>query len=160
MNKKNLKKSLFVIFVGLSFLFIILPIVAKAQNEASGAQFKSCVNIAFSEGVDAWALIQCYSDKIFSFLAALASTLSLVAIIYAGFLYLTSGGNPEKVKTANNAIRGAIVGLVIVALSFAVLMYTQTIVTGCGNKTIETGEECDDGNVISGDGCSSNCQIE
>ncbi len=30
----------------------------------------------------------------------------------------------------------------------------------CGNGVVETGEQCDDGNVNSGDGCSSTCQIE
>jgi cysteine-rich repeat protein len=30
----------------------------------------------------------------------------------------------------------------------------------CGNSIIETGEECDDGNTISGDGCSASCQTE
>jgi cysteine-rich repeat protein len=30
----------------------------------------------------------------------------------------------------------------------------------CGNGVVETGEACDDGNRISGDGCSSNCQVE
>ncbi len=30
----------------------------------------------------------------------------------------------------------------------------------CGNGILETGEECDDGNTVSGDGCSSTCQIE
>ena len=30
----------------------------------------------------------------------------------------------------------------------------------CGNGDIETGEQCDDGNATSGDGCSSTCQIE
>ncbi|MBU1241557.1 hypothetical protein KKF84_00010 [Myxococcota bacterium] len=30
----------------------------------------------------------------------------------------------------------------------------------CGNGTVETGEECDDGNVISGDGCSAQCYTE
>ncbi len=30
----------------------------------------------------------------------------------------------------------------------------------CGNNKIETGEECDDGNKISNDGCSSLCTIE
>lgn len=30
----------------------------------------------------------------------------------------------------------------------------------CGNDIIQTGEECDDGNAASGDGCSSVCQFE
>ena len=30
----------------------------------------------------------------------------------------------------------------------------------CGNGVIETGEQCDDGNTVSGDGCSSTCQTE
>ena len=30
----------------------------------------------------------------------------------------------------------------------------------CGDGIIEPGEACDDGDVISGDGCSSTCQVE
>jgi fibro-slime domain-containing protein len=30
----------------------------------------------------------------------------------------------------------------------------------CGNGIVESGESCDDGNAVSGDGCSSTCQIE
>jgi cysteine-rich repeat protein len=30
----------------------------------------------------------------------------------------------------------------------------------CGNNTIDPGEQCDDGNAINGDGCSSLCQTE
>lgn len=30
----------------------------------------------------------------------------------------------------------------------------------CGNKIVEPGEECDDGNFIDGDGCSSVCRVE
>ena len=37
---------------------------------------------------------------------------------------------------------------------------TQSCAPVCGNGSIETGEECDDGNVVSGDGCSSSCQLE
>ena len=32
--------------------------------------------------------------------------------------------------------------------------------TTCGNKTIDKGEECDDGNSASGDGCSAACSLE
>lgn len=30
----------------------------------------------------------------------------------------------------------------------------------CGNGITESGEQCDDGNLVNGDGCSSNCQTE
>ncbi len=30
----------------------------------------------------------------------------------------------------------------------------------CGNRIVETGEQCDDGNTVNGDGCSSSCQRE
>ena len=30
----------------------------------------------------------------------------------------------------------------------------------CGNNTVESGEQCDDGNTANGDGCSSTCQTE
>ena len=29
----------------------------------------------------------------------------------------------------------------------------------CGNGVIDAGEECDDGNIISGDGCESDCTL-
>jgi len=32
--------------------------------------------------------------------------------------------------------------------------------TGCGDGVVACGEECDDGNTVSGDGCSSTCHIE
>ncbi|MGN1072573.1 MAG: DUF4215 domain-containing protein [Bradymonadia bacterium] len=35
-----------------------------------------------------------------------------------------------------------------------------TKLTTCGNGKIDTGEECDDGNVIGGDGCSKDCRVE
>jgi cysteine-rich repeat protein len=30
----------------------------------------------------------------------------------------------------------------------------------CGNNILESGEECDDGDIFDGDGCSSNCKLE
>ena len=37
---------------------------------------------------------------------------------------------------------------------------TQACTSSCGNGTIETGEQCDDGNRNSGDGCSASCATE
>lgn len=47
---------------------------------------------------------------------------------------------------------------------FAKLQACKTMVglmnASCQNKTLELGEECDDGNATEDDGCSSKCQIE
>jgi fibro-slime domain-containing protein len=37
---------------------------------------------------------------------------------------------------------------------------TQACSTVCGNGNVEAGEDCDDGNTVSGDGCSSTCKTE
>jgi len=37
---------------------------------------------------------------------------------------------------------------------------SQCLPPVCGNTVVEFGEECDDGNVVDGDGCSSLCVIE
>ncbi len=37
---------------------------------------------------------------------------------------------------------------------------TPSVGAVCGNGVIEGGETCDDGNTVSGDGCSSTCQTE
>ncbi|MBI5621355.1 DUF4215 domain-containing protein, partial [Candidatus Falkowbacteria bacterium] len=36
----------------------------------------------------------------------------------------------------------------------------EEIISLCGNNELDDNEECDDGNTIDGDGCSSSCQIE
>lgn len=46
-----------------------------------------------------------------------------------------------------------------------VLVSTTTVpagkvMVGCGDGIIQAGEQCDDGNVVNGDGCSSTCQVQ
>ena len=36
----------------------------------------------------------------------------------------------------------------------------HTAATVCGNGLVEGSEKCDDGNILSGDGCSATCQLE
>lgn len=43
---------------------------------------------------------------------------------------------------------------------FGATINVPVTVNSCGNSSIDTGEQCDDGNTTSSDGCSSTCQIE
>ena len=67
--------------------------------------------------------------------------------INADVISLNSGGSNEIIINPDTYIEGFFSGEVITAAV-------------CGNGILETGEECDDGNLINGDGCSSTCTIE
>jgi heme/copper-type cytochrome/quinol oxidase subunit 4 len=58
--------------------------------------------------------------QFFIYLATVGCTISL---IYAGFLYLTSGDNASKRSKAHGVLGYAIVGLVIVMLAWLIVNY-------------------------------------
>lgn len=55
-----------------------------------------------------------------------AAFIAVIYIIIGGFSYVTSAGNPEKVATANKTIAYAIIGVVIIALAFALKSFVLT----------------------------------
>jgi hypothetical protein len=71
----------------------------------------------------------------------LLGTICVVIILYAGFLYMTSGGNSEKQSQAVGWIKGAVIGLALILLSYALSKYiiTQLIsATGGGGSGAAT----------------------
>lgn len=49
-------------------------------------------------------------------------------LIYAGFLYVTAQGNPEKIKDASRALFYGIIGGVIIVGSVAILTIVRSVV--------------------------------
>ena len=62
---------------------------------------------------------------------------------------------PQSLHPGNSGINGA-----ECAIPFTEQVIFAPVGTVCGDKVQETGEECDDGNKISGDGCSASCKNE
>jgi heme/copper-type cytochrome/quinol oxidase subunit 2 len=60
---------------------------------------------------------------------AVAGIVAVVAIIIAGFIYVTSQGSPENVKKAKNAIVYATVGLIIVMMAFSITWFVSNRVS-------------------------------
>ncbi|MFH0829176.1 MAG: Ig-like domain-containing protein [Candidatus Kerfeldbacteria bacterium] len=59
--------------------------------------------------------------------------LALVAvsfIIYGGFIWLTAAGNVEKIQKAKRIIINAVIGLVIVLISWAIVIFVTKFITG------------------------------
>lgn len=74
-------------------------------------------------------LVQIIGRLINIFLGFLGVIL-LVLLLYAGFLWMTAGGNPEQVEKAKLYIRNAIIGLVIIASAFAITRFVLGLFEG------------------------------
>ena len=60
----------------------------------------------------------------------LVAAAALVAIIIGGIYYIISMGDTNKTETAKKAILYAVIGLIVVGLSLAIVKFTQGILEG------------------------------
>lgn len=63
-------------------------------------------------------------------------------ILYAGFLWMTSGGEAEKIEKAKHMIRNAIIGVIIILSSWAIAIFVVNALmgaTGTGSGTTGSG---------------------
>lgn len=67
------------------------------------------------------------SDGIFSritrLIALIGGIIAVIMIIIGGFLYVTSGGDSGKIKTARDTIIYATIGLVVIALAQSIIVF-------------------------------------
>ncbi|PIY96956.1 MAG: hypothetical protein COY66_02175 [Candidatus Kerfeldbacteria bacterium CG_4_10_14_0_8_um_filter_42_10] len=67
--------------------------------------------------------------KIIQWILGLLGLVAVIMILYGGFTWLTSAGNEEKISKAKGVITAAVIGLVIVILSWAVVRYALNTLT-------------------------------
>ena len=102
---------------------MFVPTVYAAVNEweASGCM------------VDGVPTLKCF-EVVFANILNIASGLIVVVLfvmfINGAFHYLTSLGNPEKLKKAQGTLRYAVIGLVIFVSSFLILKVIDTLFLG------------------------------
>ena len=57
-----------------------------------------------------------------------AGTIALLMIIINGFRYMLSGGNDEQIEQAKTGLQWAVIGLVIIALAYVIVVATAKLV--------------------------------
>ncbi len=63
-------------------------------------------------------------NAILTVLITISIPIIVIAIVYAGFTYVTSQGNPEKIKTASRTLTYAVIGAVLI---IGALVITEVI---------------------------------
>ena len=77
-------------------------------------------------------------------------------VLYAGFTWMTSMGNPEKVETAKGVIEGAAIGLIVVIASYAIATFLfNALETGSASTSGASVEQGNAGPKRLGDVCAS-----
>jgi cytochrome bd-type quinol oxidase subunit 2 len=61
--------------------------------------------------------------NILQLVLGLLALIAVVMIIWGGFTWLTAGGNEEKVEQAKRIITAAIIGLIVILLAWAIVIF-------------------------------------
>lgn len=69
---------------------------------------------------------------ILNILVLVVGSISVLFLIIGGFRYLTAAGNEETAEQAKGTMKHAIVGLIIVIMSFAVIYIVTQVLAGGG----------------------------
>jgi type IV secretory pathway VirB2 component (pilin) len=56
-------------------------------------------------------------DTAISFLLPIGVIVSIIFVIIGGYMWMTSAGNPDKIKQARGTLTWAIIGLVLILLA-------------------------------------------
>ncbi len=62
-----------------------------------------------------------YISFLFNFVMGVGGAIAFAALVFGGFRYMTSAGNPETMSDAKSRIKGAILGLCLLLASFIIL---------------------------------------
>jgi hypothetical protein len=118
--KTNYKISLFILFI--TFSFVLGNFVLAVTPSCPGG---STLCDPFG-GKTIFTIIQ----NIIGYLIKIGAPILAVMVIYGGFLILTAGDSPEKVKSGKDVILWAVVGYTIVLCSWGVIYIMGEIITG------------------------------
>ncbi|MFA6304630.1 MAG: hypothetical protein WCV73_04380 [Patescibacteria group bacterium] len=140
--RKNLTKILLVFILGLALATLVAPHVLAFTET-----YKNFLNQAGRSGTyNTVAQSQdVYFDttlgRIILTVISFTGLLFLVMTIYAGILWMTAGGNEEKITDAKKKIGHTLVGLAITLMAFIVTNTLWTYFNSRFLKTPDTGIE-------------------
>lgn len=117
------KSKKIAVALGLSTLALALPSLAFAQNQLVPTEISPVQNLV--------KVIQ----SVIRFILLAAFVLAFIFLIIGGIRWITAGGDEKAVAGARGMITGALIGLVIVLVAYALIrtveiFFNVSIITG------------------------------
>ena len=119
-----LKKKLlsFAVLATMAFsLAMALPVSAQVDKILDSDQLQAVAQDSYNESTGAPKTgIQNIVVTIINSILGLLGVIFLVLVIYAGFLWMTAGGNEDQVGKAKRLLINAIIGVIIIVAAYAI----------------------------------------
>lgn len=109
--KKN-KKVLSAILLSFLFMFMVTSVALAAPTAQK---------VSFDDPDKVIALV----DKVALYFQAIVLIIAIIMIIYSGFLWMTAGGEEDKLGTARKTLIYGLVGIAVVLFAYV----AQTFIT-------------------------------
>jgi hypothetical protein len=122
------KKFKLIFFIFGLIVFATMANFVLAQNFGIN-EVNNTINL--TQGSDPRVIITRVIQIALSFLGVIA----LILIIYAGILWMTSNGDEEKIKQAQQILKNAVIGLIIILSSWAIATFIISRLFGAVNGT-------------------------
>ncbi len=116
-NKNIMKLKLFLLF----FLFFGIILFSVALALAQTVEFPN--PLAANDITD-------LVNTIATWLLGIGATIAVIMVLWAAFLFMTSGGNKERVTQARQTLWYAIIGLTVLLLAKGVALFIQNVLSG------------------------------
>ncbi|MDD3301514.1 MAG: pilin, partial [Patescibacteria group bacterium] len=81
-------------------------------------------------------------------------------VIYGGFVWMTSNGNEDKIKTAKKILKNALIGLIIILSSWGIAAFILRQLTGSGSPSGINSSSKQSQNYQIGLGAVGACVVE
>lgn len=127
--------------VGFSCLILnFTPVAAQQQQTGLSADISTELGQAGSASTlgnqDPRAIVA----KIITVALSLLGVIFLVLTVYAGFQWMTAGGEESKVEEATKLLKNAVIGLVIVILAYSITVFVvENLAPAAGPSTAPAG---------------------
>ena len=161
LKKNKVKKAACFLFCFILLFSFLFPLNLKTR-ELLFVSAQTSADVDFGEeyaeatslgNTDPRIILGRFVQLALTFLAIMA----VIMIIYAGFLWMTSNGQEDRITKAKSVLRNAIIGLIIILSAFAIVSFILNEI----GKTIGGGGRSTGGGVGSGGfGAIGSCSVE
>ncbi len=122
-----MKKKILISLVCLALLAVAMPTLAQITNDLGLNIISNQIQLPTRDPREVAA-------RIINVALGFLGIIAVIIVLYGGFMWMTAGGNEERVTKAKQILAAGIIGLVIIIMSWAIARYVVQALISVANQ--------------------------